>query len=133
MLITVDSVMALNPCETYTRERVTELIGLGPQPALESIPFADARWILVRLLTEQNLRKWACRCALSVAGLWDMPDVVRRYLETQDESLRAAAAAAAHAAYAAYAAAYAAAAYAAARKKMKLKILEYGMSLLNEH
>jgi hypothetical protein len=37
-------------------------------------------------------------CALSVAHLWKMPEIVRRYLETGDESLRAAAGAAADAA-----------------------------------
>jgi hypothetical protein len=37
------------------------------------------------------LRAFARQCALDVAHLWAMPDVVRRYLETGDESLRAAA------------------------------------------
>ncbi|HUU94657.1 MAG TPA: hypothetical protein VM487_02880, partial [Phycisphaerae bacterium] len=37
------------------------------------------------------LRKFARLCALDVIHLWDAPDVVRRYLETGDESLRAAA------------------------------------------
>ena len=37
------------------------------------------------------LRKFARQCALDVAHLWDMPEVVRRYLETGDESLSAAA------------------------------------------
>lgn len=64
------------------------------------------------------LRAFARKQALSVAHLWDMPDIVRQYLETGDESIRAAAAyAAADAAnVAAYAATYAAnvAAYAAA-------------------
>jgi hypothetical protein len=40
---------------------------------------------------ERVLRQFARWCALSVAHLWDMPDVVRQYLETGDESLRAAA------------------------------------------
>ena len=38
-----------------------------------------------------TLRLFACSCALDVAHLWAMPSVVRRYLETQDESLRDAA------------------------------------------
>lgn len=37
------------------------------------------------------LRLFARRCALDVIHLWDAPDVVKRYLETGDESLRAAA------------------------------------------
>lgn len=37
------------------------------------------------------LRKFARLCALDVIHLWDAPDVVRRYLETGDESLRDAA------------------------------------------
>ena len=34
------------------------------------------------------MRAFARRCALGVAHLWDMPDVVREYLNTGDESLR---------------------------------------------
>ena len=37
------------------------------------------------------LREFARRQALSVAHLWDMPEIVRRYLETGDEELRSAA------------------------------------------
>ena len=40
--------------------------------------------------TERLLREFARWCALSVAHLWNMPDVVRRYLETGDETIRAA-------------------------------------------
>jgi len=73
---------------------------------------------------------FARKCALSVAHLWDMPPIVRQYLESGDDTIRIealyAADAAYDAAYAAYAAdaaydaayaayaAYAAAAYAAA-------------------
>lgn len=45
--------------------------------------------------TEKLLRDFARWCALQVIHLWDAPDVVRQYLETGDESLRAAAWAAA--------------------------------------
>jgi len=34
------------------------------------------------------LRLFARQCALDVADLWEMPDIVRRYLETGDESIR---------------------------------------------
>ena len=57
------------------------------------------------------MRAFACRCALDVAHLWDMPPLVRAYLETGDESIMDAAwAAASDAAWAAasYAASYAA-------------------------
>jgi len=45
--------------------------------------------------TEKLLRDFARWCALQVIHLWDAPDIVRQYLETGDESLRAAAWAAA--------------------------------------
>jgi hypothetical protein len=44
---------------------------------------------------DQVLRAFARRCALDVIDKWDAPEVVRRYLETGDESIRAAARAAA--------------------------------------
>ena len=40
---------------------------------------------------EETLRNFARWSALQVIHLWDAPDVVRRYLESGDESLRAAA------------------------------------------
>ena len=40
---------------------------------------------------ERILRNFARWCALDVAHLWDMPKDVRQYLETGDESVRAAA------------------------------------------
>lgn len=43
--------------------------------------------ILWRLDATDVLRAFARRCALDVAHLWDMPEVVRRYLETGDKSL----------------------------------------------
>jgi len=62
-----------------------------------------------------ELRAFARWCALRVLHLWDAPDVVRQYLETGDESLRAAAGDAARAAAGAAAGAAArAAAWAAA-------------------
>jgi hypothetical protein len=70
------------------------------------------RTILWRVNGENLLRKFACKQALSVAHLWDMPQIVREYLETQDDSKRAYAYTAAHSAAAA-AYAYTAAYYAA--------------------
>ena len=43
----------------------------------------------------EALRQFARQCALDVIHLWDAPDVVRQYLETGDEKLRAEARAAA--------------------------------------
>jgi len=40
---------------------------------------------------EETLRLFARQCALDVAHLWDMPAIVRQYLETGDENIRAAA------------------------------------------
>jgi hypothetical protein len=69
----------------------------------------DAFWVVLRedILDESVLREFARWCALSVAHLWDMPDVVRAYLETGDEKIRASASDAAS--DAAWAAAWAAA------------------------
>jgi hypothetical protein len=60
---------------------------------------ARERVILWRVENADDiLRAFARKAALSVIHLWDAPDVVRQYLETGDESLRAAARAAAWAA-----------------------------------
>jgi len=52
---------------------------------------AMRRRIAWRIDGEAVLRAFSRWCALQVAHLWDMPDVVRLYLETGDESLRDAA------------------------------------------
>ena len=49
------------------------------------------RTILWRADATDTLRAFARWCALEVASLWDMPQVVREYLETGDEPKRAAA------------------------------------------
>ena len=54
-----------------------------------------SRTILWRLDSEEVLRDFARKCALDVAHLWDMPPIVREYLETGREDSRAAASAAA--------------------------------------
>ena len=69
------------------------------------------RQIVWRIDATAVLREFARKCALDVIHLWSAPDVVRKYLETGDESLRDAARAAAW--DAARAAAWAAAMYAA--------------------
>ena len=81
---------------------------------------ATERKYLAEIDATELLREHARWCALQVIELWDAPDVVRRYLESGEESLRAAAraagaaAGAAGAAWAAGAAAWAAGAAAGA-------------------
>ena len=52
---------------------------------------AQRRKIVKRIDATELLRKFARQRALSVIHLWDAPAVVREYLETGDESKRAAA------------------------------------------
>lgn len=49
------------------------------------------RRIIKRIEAEPLMREFARWCALQVIELWDAPDVVRQYLTTGSESLRAAA------------------------------------------
>jgi hypothetical protein len=49
------------------------------------------RRIMESIDAEKLLREFARWCALQVVHLWECPPVVRQYLETGDESLRAAA------------------------------------------
>ena len=49
-----------------------------------------SRTILWKIDATDTLRRFACRCALDVIHLWNAPEVVMRYLKTQDESIRAA-------------------------------------------
>ena len=94
---------------------------------LDSNGLDDALWCLRAVEGQDQLkRQLACKFALEVIHLWDAPDVVKEYLNTQNEDIRKeayacadadayAADADAYAAYTAYAAPYAAyaAAYAA--------------------
>ena len=52
---------------------------------------ATERTYIKRLDADKVLRAFARKCALDVVHLWDCPEVVREYLETGDEKLRAAA------------------------------------------
>jgi hypothetical protein len=61
---------------------------------------ASRRRIVERVDLANDLRRFACDEALRAAHLWDMPDVVRDYLTTRDDSLREAAAEAARSAWA---------------------------------
>jgi len=66
---------------------------------LDSNGLEDALWCLRAVDGHDDaIRKLACEFALSVAHLWDMPDIVREYLTTHNEELRSAAWSAARAA-----------------------------------
>lgn len=59
-------------------------------------PIDDRMWVICREeektgIPEETWRAWARWCALQVIGLWNAPEIVRQYLETGDESIRAAA------------------------------------------
>lgn len=58
------------------------------------------RTIMKRIDAEPLVRRFAADCALSLDHLWDMPDLVREYLETLNPDLRVAARAAACAVWA---------------------------------
>ena len=94
----------------HASERLIDALQYAPGPILCRVQMggtikkesdklvARQRTILWRVDSTDILRKFARQCALDVAHLWDMPPVVRQYLETGDESIRAAAGNAARAA-----------------------------------
>jgi hypothetical protein len=108
----------LVPCESglHASERLLDALSFAPGGTLHRVTLrgditphgspADklvARerridWTLDEATMERVLREFARWCALQVLHLWDAPGVVVQYLETGDESLRAAAGDAAEAA-----------------------------------
>jgi hypothetical protein len=93
------------PCESglHMSEHPLDALGYAPGPMLhrvklegELIPHGDPvdKWvgrrrkILASRDVTDTLRQFARVCALDVLDKWGAPDVVRRYLETGDESLR---------------------------------------------
>ena len=95
----------LIPCESglHWSERLIDALEYAPGATLCQVAVSGEivrqddkgvsteRTILWRIDATDVLRKFARRCALDVAHLWDMPPVVRRFLETGDETIRAAA------------------------------------------
>jgi hypothetical protein len=87
----------------HASERLIDALEYAPGPILCRVQMggtikkesdklvARQRTILWRIDSTDVLRKFARQCALDVAHLWNMPPVVRQYLETGDESLSAAA------------------------------------------
>jgi hypothetical protein len=66
MLITVETIKALDPC--YDDDALSELLHEGVQvrsalTILLSLPADDARWVLARILTVENRVRWAKDCA----------------------------------------------------------------------
>jgi len=98
MKITVDMIMNLHPCDSYTRERVTELWNGRESLSLVEIcelpiSVGDRIWALAHLLPTRETRHYACDCAERVVHLTTDPRatcaiaVSRRYadgLETEE-------------------------------------------------
>jgi hypothetical protein len=132
---TPEDIKSLRPCSAYTLERIRELwAGREALTADEikelPIPIRDIGWCLFRLAADPT-RRLARRIAADVLDKWNAPEIVKRWIETGDESTRldvvraasaaevwaAEAAAAAWAAVRAASAAWAAEAAAAAYEK----------------
>ena len=87
----------------HASERLIDALQYAPGPILCRVKMggtikkdsdqlvARQRTILWRVNSTDMLREFARQCALDVAHLWNMPPVVRQYLETGDERFRAAA------------------------------------------
>jgi hypothetical protein len=82
-------------CLQYCKGTVICEVTLGGEVVHGDDKSAAQERTVLRMTTpeqgEKILREFARWCALSVAHLWNMPDVVRQYLETGDESIRDAA------------------------------------------
>jgi hypothetical protein len=94
------------PCEHgyHGSERIIDALEYAPGPVIHRAELsgeivghdgdkhvASERtylWSLDQPTGERILREFARKCALDVAYLWQMPDVVRQYLETGKEKIR---------------------------------------------
>jgi hypothetical protein len=98
----------ISPCSSglHASVKVFDALTYAPGPMLHKVilagelqPHGDPvdkyvgrkRKILATIDATQLLWDFARWCALSVADKWDCPPTVRKYLETGDETLRAAA------------------------------------------
>ena len=86
--------MALDPC--YTEEQIEKLADgrkwvSHRTIARLDIPHNDRLWLLTGLMSSSQQREFARRCALDVIDKWDVPVVVKKYLETGNDELRTAA------------------------------------------
>jgi hypothetical protein len=92
MGVTVKDLMRLDPCEDYPEGRVKELCDGRDELSFEEIaqldiPIDDIVWVLTELMTEPQQRFFARKCASDVLHQWEAPDIVKKYLETGDESI----------------------------------------------
>ncbi len=99
-------------CESglHASERLLDALQYAPGPIVWRVECAvdikrdtdklicRERTALWHLDATDLLREFTRKCALDVAHLWEMPSIVRQYLETGDETIRAAAEAVAWAA-----------------------------------
>jgi hypothetical protein len=100
---TIDDIRNFDPKPCYDPSRYLSEDWSGTALdilAVEEFPAKDRLWVVLhkKCIKPAIIDAFARWCALSVAHLWDMPDVVRQFLETGDETLRDAAGAAAAAA-----------------------------------
>lgn len=108
--LTVDCEPVLCESGLHASERPLDALGYAPGPVICRVEVGGkvvrgsdklvgtSRKVLWAYNASDVLLAFARKCALDVAHLWDMPTVVRDYLETGDESKRDAAMAAARAA-----------------------------------
>lgn len=121
-------IMAKNPCECWTEERVRGYIGKGKTLKgilkIKDVPAVDRIWCITRFLPAKTNRGFAIwnaeQCEIYVQEIKDYIKVIKRYDsdKSTNEKLTAA-----YAFYAAYSAAYAAADRAAMLKKQIKKLL----------
>jgi len=90
-------------CGLHASKKITDALKYAPGPIICRVELAgemiheddktvaECRKVLWWINGKKLLRKFACMRALDVIHLWDAPDVVVKYLKTQDESLRDAA------------------------------------------
>jgi hypothetical protein len=99
MKTTLNKIRAHSPCSGGW-EKLLKTLGktkaddepLDMLTVFDSNGLDDALWCLRAVEGHDDaIRKLACDFALEVADLWDMPVLVREYLTTRNESLRAAA------------------------------------------
>ena len=90
MKITVEMVRSWKPYYSFADVVPEDWTGTALDVLNLPISAEDRLWVVLReaVLPKETLREFARWCALQVIDLWDAPDVVRRYLETGDETLR---------------------------------------------
>lgn len=75
----------------YAPGTMLHLVRLGGKLRYHGSPvdklIGSRRQILKSVDATQTCRSYACWCALKVAHMWDMPDLIKDYLTTQDAKL----------------------------------------------